>query len=40
VVVCGFGFEVVLVSTKFFAEEIMISFILFELDFLKVDLLL
>ena len=39
-VVCGFGLEVFLVSSKFFVEEIMITFILFELDLLKVDLLL
>ena len=40
VVVCGFGLEGALVSAKFFAEKIMVALVLFELDFLEVDLLL
>jgi hypothetical protein len=40
VVVCGFGLEGALVSGQFFAEKIMVALVLFELDFLEVDLLL
>ena len=40
VVVCGFCLEGTLVSGKFFAEKIMVALVLFELDFLEVDLLL
>lgn len=40
VVACGFCLEGTLVSGKFFGEKIMVALVLFELDFLEVDLLL